>query len=93
MKREEFEAMYRNSFPKLREYVARNVDGEDVNDILQEIYALAWEKWEKVKECKCDMGWLMKTAQNKFKERWKKKSREPLYFDEMEWVEGSDAER
>lgn len=85
MNTKEFEKLYKDHALKLRNYLRGRIREEDVDDVLQEIFCLAWMKREILEERENPAGWLHKTAKYKILERNRRYEKEPSFLDEDQW--------
>lgn len=70
---EEFEKFYRRYYDALSRFVFRQVGVRDATeDIVQEVFCLAYEKWLLVSTHPKQEGWLMLVARYKLLEYWRK---------------------
>lgn len=62
---EDFETFYRAHYPRLRNFVARRVPANDVDDVLVETFWIAARRYEQIPtDPERRIGWLLATARN-----------------------------
>lgn len=70
--KQEFEKFYRRYHDMLSKYVYRRIGKkEPVEDIVQEVFCLAYEKWGQITAHPTPEGWLILVARNKMLEFWR----------------------
>ena len=84
MTQKEYEEIYQNNYKTLLSYERKHLHENMVEDMLQEVFCLAWEKRERVEKSGNPTGWLINVAKNKNRDYWRKCSREILSIDNME---------
>jgi len=82
----EFEKFYRMHYELVAKYVFRQISDKDAaEDIVQDIFCLAYEKWKEVLPHPYPEGWLLQVAKYKMMEFWRKlEKREVLSLEEEE---------
>lgn len=82
-----FEEMYEKEYDGIRRYMSRMIlnDQGAAEDLTQEVFFVAYQKWEEVKSHPNPSGFLMKVAKNKLKKWYEKQHR--LCVDEADAVE------
>jgi len=87
MKRE-FEEFYRMYYEVVAKFIFRQTEDSDVTeDMVQEIFCLAYEKWPKLSDHPCREGWLLQVAKFKLLEFWRKMERQDVLSVEEELPE------
>ena len=87
MKRE-FEEFYRMYYEVVAKFIFRQTEDSDVTeDMVQEIFCLAYEKWPKLSGHPCREGWLLQVAKFKLLEFWRKMERQDVLSVEEELPE------
>lgn len=79
-----YEEMYKKYYDIILKYVGRTIRNNDaaVEDLTQEVFFVAYEKWDSLKVHPNIPGFLMVVAQNKMKKWFEKQSR--FYLDDEE---------
>lgn len=76
--------MYQDNYKALLSYERKHLHENMVEDMLQEVFCLAWEKRERVERSGNPAGWLMNAAKNKNRDYWRKYNIETISIDNME---------
>lgn len=89
--KEEFEEFYRSYYLLITKFVFRQTEDSDITeDIVQDVFCLAYEKWKIVSVHPCPEGWLLQTAKYKLLEFWRKSARqEAISMEEEELDSGA----
>lgn len=84
--KQEFEKFYRRYYDMLSKYVYRQIGKkEPAEDIVQEVFCLAYEKWGQISVHPSPEGWLLLAARNKMLEFWRNsENRQTFSLDEIE---------
>lgn len=82
-----YEEMYDKEYNRVFSYVKRTVRSNEmvVEDLTQDVFLLAYEKWDEIKEHPNIPGYLMVTARNKLRRWFEKQSR--VYLDDDDTIE------
>lgn len=91
MSEEAFERFYKENLVSIRNYIQVRVRKEDVEDLVQEVFALAWEKREIIEFHENPCAWLKRTAKYKVLEQFRKYQRSMISFETLDWRLGSKA--
>lgn len=84
----DFEKFYKRHYDLLAKYVFRQVQDADVmEDIVQDVFCLAYENWKTVSVHPYPEGWLLQTAKYKLLEYWRKIERRTVISIEEEELE------
>ena len=68
-----FDAMYREKYGEVYKFIRHRIkDRELAQDVLQETFYTAYNKWDVVRDHENQTGWLINTAKNKIRELHKK---------------------
>lgn len=70
---ESFEELFRATAPRLRNYVARQIEHDLVDDVVSETYCLAWRNLERIPSE--PLGWLIGVSRNCLRRQWRQRSR------------------
>ena len=84
MTHKEFEKIYQDNYKKLLNYERKHLHEDMVEDMIQEVFCLAWEKRECVEKSDNPSGWLMNVAKNKNRDYWRKYYMETISIDTIE---------
>lgn len=81
---ETFEEMYEKNFDRVYSYISRMVDNNkfEAEDLLQDVFQIAYERWDYVRVHPNIPAFLMLVAKHKLM-KWKVRRRN-LYIDDME---------
>ncbi|MCU0281030.1 MAG: sigma-70 family RNA polymerase sigma factor [Acidimicrobiia bacterium] len=72
-KRQDFEGFYADSKDRcLRALLATVADREEADDLLSEAFTRAWKQWRAVSDHPSPEAWLMRTALNLHRDRWRR---------------------
>ncbi len=84
-----YEEMYEKEYQRVYNYVKRTVRSNTmvVEDLTQDVFLVAYEKWDDVKEHPNMAGYLMVVARNKLCKWFEKQSR--VYLEEQDTLENS----
>ncbi|MBR6478453.1 MAG: sigma-70 family RNA polymerase sigma factor [Lachnospiraceae bacterium] len=91
MSEEAFRRLYVETNDRVRRFIKSQVREEDVEDLVQEVFALAWEKREIIGGYDRPAAWLMKTARFKVMEQRRKYRRSMAPLENLEWKLGRKA--
>jgi len=81
----EFEKLYEKHAQKLRKYLRGRIREEDVEDVLQEVFFLAWKKRELLRDCENPAGWLFNATKYKLLESRRGCMDFKICVEEKEW--------
>lgn len=81
MTEEKFEAIYREHYKTVLQYVRGRVTEEAAEDLTQEVFFTAWKKREKVEASHNPAGWLINAAKYKIKEFRRDDAHAWTFFD------------
>ena len=81
----EFEHLYEKHAQNLRKYLRGRIREEDVEDVLQEVFYLAWKKRELLRECENPAGWLFNATKFKILENRRGCVDFEICLEEKEW--------
>lgn len=75
-----FEELFRSSAPAVRQHLRRHVEPDAVDDMLAEVFTVAWRRLECVPEP--PLPWLLVVAHHTVRHHWRSRRRaEALWFD------------
>ncbi len=78
LREEDFESFYKRTSQMVRQYLlARVNDAHEVEDLVQETYAEALEKWEELLKHPNPCGWLLLTAKHNMRGYFRRVCRSP----------------
>ena len=82
-----YEEMYQKEYHTVYAYIRRMISGNDavVEDLTQEVFFVAYQKWDKILVHPNPPGFLIVVAQNKIKKWFREKK--PLYVDDAQLLE------
>ena len=82
-----YEEMYQKEYHTVYSYIRRIISGNDavVEDLTQEVFFVAYQKWERMLVHPNPTGFLIVVAQNKIKKWFREKK--PLYVDDAQLLE------
>lgn len=82
-----YEEMYRKEYPTVYSYIRRVIRGNDaaVEDLTQEVFFVAYQKWDRILVHPNPPGFLIVVAQNKIKKWFREKK--PVYVDDAQLLE------
>ncbi|MBQ7841222.1 MAG: sigma-70 family RNA polymerase sigma factor [Lachnospiraceae bacterium] len=88
-----FEEMYLENYKMVFDYIRRSIwyKNFDVEDLTQEVFKVAYEKWETVQYYSNIPGFLIGVAHNKIKKWFDRKKM--LYVDEAEFLDALEFAR
>src|SRR5229473_7628061 len=71
--RQDFDEFYSNAAARLvRHGYALTGDMAEAQDIAQEAFARAWQRWSAVRECDSPEAWVRRVATNLSASRWRR---------------------
>lgn len=85
MDQKEFEKLYAEHAQKLRRYLRGKIREEEVEDVLQEVFFLAWKKRELLRDCENPAGWLFNVTKYKILENRRGCMDFGICVEEKEW--------
>lgn len=85
MNQKEFEKLYEKHVQKLRKYLRGRIREEDVDDMLQEVFYLAWKKRELLRDIENPAGWLFNVTRFKILESRRGCVDFEIYVEEKDW--------
>ena len=81
----EFENLYEEHAQKLRKYLRGRIREEEVEDVLQEVFFLAWKKRALLRDCENPAGWLFNVTKYKILESRRGCMDFEICVEEKEW--------
>ena len=81
----EFENLYEEHAQKLRKYLRGRIREEDVDDVIQEVFYLAWKKRELLRDYENPAGWLFNVTKFKILESRRGCVDFEICVEEKEW--------
>ena len=79
---EAFETFYEKNYDMVMHYAKRHGWAGMAEDITQEVFMTAWQKWDLVCRHENAKGWLMETAKKKICEHHRRNAREQCLLSE-----------
>jgi RNA polymerase sigma-70 factor, ECF subfamily len=76
-----FEALYAEHNAAVRTYVRRRVDSQDADDVVADVFAIAWRRRRDVPED--PLPWLLGVARRVMANRWRSATRQAALRDRM----------
>lgn len=74
-----FEELFRSAAPAVRRYLRRHVEPDAVDDLLAEVFSVAWRRLDRVPDP--PLPWLLVVARHTCRHHWRSRGRaEALWF-------------
>jgi RNA polymerase sigma-70 factor (ECF subfamily) len=70
-----FEALYTAHYREIAGYVRRRVSPDEADDVIAQVFAVAWRRFDDVPPSPVDRLWLLRVARNTVADQWRSQRR------------------